>query len=89
MLSPKAYQRLPRDKMQVPLPQQRGSSLMLNSWLSNRAKSLSPHERPHGGETAIHGNRLPRQEQGQAKVAMMAPVKKDAVPNGMRVHHES
>lgn len=54
MLSPKAYQRLPRDKMQVPLPQQRGSVLMLNAWLSVRAISRSLHERPHGGETAVH-----------------------------------
>lgn len=89
MLSPKVNLRLPRDKMQVPLPQQRGSSLMLNSWLSMRAISLLLHERPHGGETAIHGNHLPRQEQGQTKVAMMAPVKKDAMPSGMGVNHES
>jgi len=55
--------------MQVPLPQQRGSSVIGNSWCCFAifgGYSRSLHKRPHGGETAVHDDHLT----GEARCAL-------------------
>jgi len=47
--------------MQVPLPQQRGSSFMCNSWLSLPTIQPLFHKAPHGGETTFDRKHLPSQ----------------------------
>jgi len=44
--------------MQVPLPQQRRSSLIWNSQVSLRVVSRLFHQWPHGGEAAVHSQAL-------------------------------